>query len=40
MWGSVVVLGVGGFVGYPFARLAWLAFDLTFRPPTPEEFGS
>ena len=38
MWGSVVVLAVGGFVGYPFARLAWLAFDLTFRPPGPEEF--
>ena len=28
---------IGGFVGYPFARLAWLAFDLTFRPPTKDE---
>ena len=32
-WGSVAVLAVGGFVGYPFARLVWIAFDLTFRPP-------
>jgi uncharacterized protein (DUF983 family) len=38
LWGSVIVLAAGGFVGYPFARLAWLAFDLTFRPPTTEEF--
>lgn len=37
-WGSVTVLAVGGFVGYPFARLTWLAFDLTFRPPAPDEF--
>jgi uncharacterized protein (DUF983 family) len=37
-WGSVAVLAVGAFVGYPFARLAWLAFDLTFRPPGPDEF--
>jgi len=35
-WGSVLVLAVGGFVGYPFARLTWIAFDLTFRPPGPD----
>jgi len=39
-WGSVAVLAVGGFVGYPFAKLAWLAFDLAFRPAQPGEFRS
>jgi uncharacterized protein (DUF983 family) len=38
-FGSVVVLAVGGFVGYPFSKLAWLAFDLAFRPARPEEFA-
>ena len=37
-WGSVAVLAIGGFVGYPFARLTWIAFDLTFRPPGPDNF--
>lgn len=23
---------------YPFSKLCWLAFDLIFRPPRPEDF--
>ena len=38
-YGSVAVLAVGGFAGYPFAKLTWLAFDLAFRPARPEEFS-
>jgi uncharacterized protein (DUF983 family) len=37
----------GGIVGmilappffYPFSKLCWLAFDLTFRPPGPADFA-
>jgi uncharacterized protein (DUF983 family) len=36
-YGSVAVLAIGGFLFYPFAKLLWLAFDLTFRPARPEE---
>lgn len=36
----------GGIVGmilvpvffYPYSKLCWLAFDLTFRPPRPDDF--
>jgi len=38
LWGSVVTLVVGALVGYPFAKLGWLAFDLAFRPPAADEF--
>jgi uncharacterized protein (DUF983 family) len=31
--GSIVTLVAGALVGYPFAKLLWLAFDLAFRPP-------
>jgi hypothetical protein len=24
---------------YPFSKLCWLAFDLIFRPPRPEDFA-
>jgi len=37
-YGSIAVIAIGGFVGYPFSKLAWLAFDLSFRPAKPEEF--
>ena len=40
LWGSVATLVVGALVGYPFAKLTWLAFDLAFRPPTAEDFGA
>ena len=33
LWGAVATLVVGALVGYPFAKLGWLAFDLAFRPP-------
>jgi hypothetical protein len=38
LWGSVGTLVVGALVGYPFAKLGWLAFDLAFRPPADDEF--
>ena len=37
LWGSVGTLVVGALVGYPFAKLLWLAFDLAFRPPGVDE---
>jgi len=38
LWGSVATMVAGALVGYPFAKLAWLAFDLAFRPPAADEF--
>jgi uncharacterized protein (DUF983 family) len=38
MWGSVAVLVVGALVGYPIAKLTWLAFDLAIRPPQASDF--
>lgn len=37
-WGSVGMMVIGALVGYPFAKLAWLAFDPAFRPPVADEF--
>ena len=39
-WGSVVAMIVAPLVLFPFTKLFWLAFDLVFRPPTPENFIS
>jgi len=36
-YGSAIVLAVGGFVFYPFAKLVWLALDLSVRPVRPED---
>jgi uncharacterized protein (DUF983 family) len=37
LWGSIATLVVGSLVAYPFTKLAWLAFDLAFRPPVDEQ---
>jgi uncharacterized protein (DUF983 family) len=42
-WTTVIVLGVlqmciTPIVFYPFAKALWLAIDLVFRPPKPEDF--
>jgi uncharacterized protein (DUF983 family) len=38
LWGSVGTLVVGALVGWPIAKLTWLAFDLAIRPPTENDF--
>ena len=38
LWGSVAVLVVGALVGYPIAKLTWLAFDLAIRPPNDDDW--
>ncbi len=37
-WGGIagMILAPIGF--YPLSKLCWLAFDLIFRPPRPEDF--
>ena len=42
-WDAVYYGGIAGMIVapvffYPFSKLCWLAFDLTFRPPRPEDF--
>ncbi|HEX5831725.1 MAG TPA: DUF983 domain-containing protein [Gemmatimonadaceae bacterium] len=36
-WGGVALVAIGAVVCYPFTRLAWLAFDLCFRPVDADE---
>ncbi len=38
-WASVGLMVVAPFAFYPFARLLFLAFDLTFRPARPDELA-
>lgn len=35
--GGVALMIVAPFVFYPFSKTLFLAFDLVFRPPTPDE---
>jgi uncharacterized protein (DUF983 family) len=42
-WDALYYVGIAGMIAapifiYPFSKLCWLAFDLTFRPPRPEDF--
>ncbi|MFI5377370.1 MAG: DUF983 domain-containing protein [Candidatus Rokuibacteriota bacterium] len=42
-WDSLYYGGIAGMIlapilFYPFSKLCWLAFDLAFRPPRPEDF--
>ena len=39
-WGSIIAMIVAPLILFPFTKLLWLAFDLVFRPPTPENFTS
>jgi uncharacterized protein (DUF983 family) len=43
-WNAIYYGGIVGMIlapvfFYPFSKLFWLAFDLTFRPPRPEDFA-
>ena len=43
-WNALYYGGIGAMVAapialYPFSKLCWLAFDLLFRPPRPEDFA-
>jgi len=42
-WNAIYYGGIVGMIlapvfFYPFSKLCWLAFDLMFRPPRPEDF--
>ena len=39
LYGGVAIMLVAPFVFYPFSKTLFLAFDLIFRPPTPEDFN-
>lgn len=38
-YGGIVLMVVAPFLFYPFSKTLFLAFDLLFRPPTPEELS-
>jgi hypothetical protein len=38
LYGGVLLMLVVPAVFYPFSKTLFLAFDLTFRPPMPEDF--
>src|SRR5690349_1084566 len=43
-WTAIYVLGIAAMIAapivlYPYSKLCWLAFDLLFRPPRPEDFA-
>ena len=40
LYGGVAIMISAPFIFYPFSKTLFLAFDLTFRPPAPEDFGS
>jgi hypothetical protein len=35
--GGVIMMVIAPFVFFPFSKTLFLAFDLVFRPPTPDE---
>ena len=39
LYGGFVLMLVVPFLFYPFSKTIFLAFDLVFRPPTPEDFA-
>jgi ABC-type dipeptide/oligopeptide/nickel transport system permease component len=38
LYGGVLLMVTVPFFFYPFSKTIFLAFDLTFRPPMPEDF--
>ena len=38
-YGGIAAMTLAPIVLYPFSKLCWLAFDLIFRPPRPEDFA-
>jgi uncharacterized protein (DUF983 family) len=39
LYGGIVLMLVVPALFYPFSKTLFLAFDLTFRPPMPEDFN-
>ena len=39
LYGGMVMMVVTPVLFYPFSKDLFLAFDLIFRPPAPEDFG-
>ena len=40
LWGGAAQMILTPIAFYPFGKALWLAIDLMFRPPTPEDFAS
>jgi uncharacterized protein (DUF983 family) len=38
LWGGAAQMILTPIVFYPFSKALWLAIDLVFRPPNPEDF--
>lgn len=38
-YGGIAGMIIAPIVLYPYSKLFWLAFDMGFRPPRPEDFG-
>jgi hypothetical protein len=38
-YGGIALMVIAPFVFFPFSKTLFLAFDLLFRPPTPEELS-
>ena len=38
LYGGVALMVIAPIVFYPFAKAVFLAFDLIFRPPSPDDF--
>jgi hypothetical protein len=39
LYGGAALMVIAPFLFYPFAKTLFLAFDLIFRPPSPEDFA-
>lgn len=37
-YGGIAAMILAPIALYPYSKLCWLAFDLLFRPPRPEEY--
>jgi uncharacterized protein DUF983 len=38
LYGGVIIMVIAPFLFYPLSKTLFLAFDLIFRPPTPDDF--
>ena len=38
LYGGVALMVIAPYLFYPFSKTLFLAFDLIFRPPTPQDF--
>ena len=39
LYGGITMMVVAPFLFFPFSKTLFLAFDLTFRPPGPDDFA-